>query len=93
MRTIEGEVVIVATTPDATEGADIVGTVCIGDPGQMLPTALEMRAAVEIPIACQPKGFTQRADTEEIGISLPALWTLCPRTGWRNSRCAPEPKG
>ncbi len=51
----------------ADEGADIVGTVCIGNPGQMLPTALEMRAAVDIPIACQPKGFTQRADTEDIG--------------------------
>ena len=51
----------------ADEGADIVGTVCIGDPEQMLPTAVEMRAAVDIPIACQPKGFTQKADTEDIG--------------------------
>ena len=45
----------------------IVGTVCIGDPEQMLPTALEMRAAVDVPIACQPKGFKQTAETEEIG--------------------------
>lgn len=51
----------------AAEGADVVGTVCIGDPDQMLPTALEMRAAVDIPVACQPKGFRQEADTETRG--------------------------
>ncbi len=43
----------------AGDGADIVGTVCIGGPEQMLPTALEMREAVDVPIACQPKGFKQ----------------------------------
>ena len=31
----------------------------LGDPDQMLPTALEMREAVDVPIACQPKGFRQ----------------------------------
>ena len=46
----------------ADGGADIVGTVCIGNPEQMLPTALEMRDAVDIPIACQPKGFTEVED-------------------------------
>jgi betaine-homocysteine S-methyltransferase len=51
----------------ADEGADVVGTVCIGDAEQMLPTALEMRAAVDIPIVCQPKGFRQRPDTETVG--------------------------
>ncbi len=51
----------------AGEGADVIGTVCIGDPEQMLPTALEMQAAVDVPIACQPKGFEQKADTEERG--------------------------
>ncbi len=51
----------------ADDGADVVGTVCIGDPDQMLPTALEMRAAVDIPIACQPKGFRQEPDTETVG--------------------------
>jgi methionine synthase I (cobalamin-dependent) len=51
----------------AAEGADVVGTVCIGDPEQMLPTALEMQAAVDVPIACQPKGFEQKVDTEERG--------------------------
>ena len=49
------------------EGADIVGTVCLGDPDQMLPTALEMREVVDVPIACQPKGFEQKEDTEEVG--------------------------
>ena len=33
----------------------------------MLPTALEMQAAVDVPIACQPKGFEQKVDTEERG--------------------------
>ncbi len=47
----------------AGDGADIVGTVCIGDPEQMLPTALEMREAVDVPIACQPKGHRQKYDT------------------------------
>ena len=52
------------------EGADIVGTVCIGDPEQMLPTALEMREAVDVPIACQPKAFKQTADTENVGYAV-----------------------
>ena len=51
----------------AGEGADIVGTVCIGDPDQMLPTALEMREAVDVPIACQPKGFEQEEESEARG--------------------------
>lgn len=51
----------------AAEGADVVGTVCIGDPEQMLPAALQMRAAVDIPVACQPKGFRQEAQTETRG--------------------------
>ena len=52
------------------EGADVVGTVCIGDPDQMLPTTLEMRNAVDIPVACQPKGFRQAKDTEEVGYNV-----------------------
>jgi len=51
----------------AAEGADIIGTVCIGDPQQMLPTVLEMRQVVDVPIACQPKAFRQEDDTEERG--------------------------
>ena len=54
----------------ADDGADIVGTVCIGDPDQMLPTALEMREAVDVPIACQPKGFRQMTDTEDVGYAV-----------------------
>ena len=54
----------------ADEGADVVGTVCIGDPDQMLPTALEMREAVDVPVACQPKGFRQKVDTENVGYSV-----------------------
>ncbi len=52
------------------DGADIVGTVCIGDPDQMLPTALEMREAVDVPIACQPKAFRQTVDTENVGYAV-----------------------
>ena len=52
------------------EGADIVGTVCIGDPDQMLPVTVEMRSAVDIPVACQPKGFRQEEDTEDVGYNV-----------------------
>ncbi len=52
------------------EGADVVGTVCIGDAEQMLPTALEMREAVDVPVACQPKGFRQRVDTEGVDYAV-----------------------
>ena len=38
-------------------GADIVGTNCLNDPELQLPWAVEMRAAVDVPIACQPAGF------------------------------------
>lgn len=38
-------------------GADIVGTNCLNDPDLQLPWAIEMRAAVGVPIACQPAGF------------------------------------
>ncbi len=41
----------------ADEGADVVGTVCIGSPRDMLPAALEMRKAVDIPIAYQPCAY------------------------------------
>ena len=33
----------------------------------MLPTVLEMRQVVDVPIACQPKAFRQEDDTEERG--------------------------
>ena len=49
----------------ADEGSDVVGTVCIGDPDQMLPAALEMREAVDVPIACQPKGFREGETLQE----------------------------
>jgi betaine-homocysteine S-methyltransferase len=39
------------------EGADVVGTVCGGDPGDMWPAVLEMRRAVDASIACQPRGY------------------------------------
>lgn len=65
----------------ADEGADVVGTVCIGDPEQMLPTALEMRAEVDIPIACQPKGFPQRSNTEEIGYTASRFTESVPPDG------------
>ena len=41
----------------ADEGADIVGVVCTGGPREMLPAAIEMRQAVDIPIAYQPGGY------------------------------------
>ncbi len=65
----------------ADEGADIVGTVCIGDPEQMLPTALEMREAVDVPIACQPKGFEQKQDTEEVGYTASRFMRSVPPEG------------
>jgi betaine-homocysteine S-methyltransferase len=39
------------------EGADIVGTVCSGHSPAMWPVILEMREAVDVPIACQPQGY------------------------------------
>ncbi|MEC7843397.1 MAG: hypothetical protein VX911_10980 [Candidatus Latescibacterota bacterium] len=30
-------------------GADVVGTVCIGSPDQLLPTAVEIQEAVDVP--------------------------------------------
>ena len=33
----------------------------------MLPTALEMREAVDVPSACQPKGFEQEEESEARG--------------------------
>ncbi len=44
----------------AGEGADIVGSVCTGDPAGMLEAVVEMRKVVDIPIAWQPGGY-QRA--------------------------------
>lgn len=40
----------------AAEGADIVGQVC-GDMAGMFSTVLEMRQAVDIPVAYQPSGY------------------------------------
>jgi betaine-homocysteine S-methyltransferase len=40
----------------AAEGADIVGQVC-GDMARMFSTVLEMRQAVDIPVAYQPGGY------------------------------------
>ncbi len=39
------------------EGADIVGVNCGKEPAQMWPMALEMREAVDVPIAFQPVGY------------------------------------
>ena len=39
------------------DGADIVGLVCNADPPTMWPKALEMRQAVDAPIAFQPHGY------------------------------------
>ncbi len=40
----------------AEEGADIVGSNCCREPAQMWPMVLEMREAVDVPIAFQPVG-------------------------------------
>jgi betaine-homocysteine S-methyltransferase len=39
------------------EGADIVGLVCNNDPANLLPLVLEMREAVDAPVAYQPQGY------------------------------------
>jgi betaine-homocysteine S-methyltransferase len=39
------------------EGADIVGSNCCREPAQMWPHVLEMRRAVDAPIAFQPSGY------------------------------------
>ncbi len=44
------------------EGADIVGTVCNSDPDTMWPGVLEMRGAVDVPIAFQPQGYRTGVD-------------------------------
>ena len=65
----------------AGDGADIVGTVCIGDPEQMLPIALEMREAVDVPIACQPKGFREEPDSEGRGYDVSRFLSAVPPEG------------
>jgi betaine-homocysteine S-methyltransferase len=47
----------------AEAGADIVGVNCLNGPTQMLPIAVEMRAAVRgVPVAAQPVAYRTTAD-------------------------------
>ena len=47
----------------ADAGADIVGVNCLNGPEQMLPIAIEMRAAVQgVPVAAQPVAYRTSAD-------------------------------
>ncbi len=43
------------------EGADIVGSNCVREPRDMWPHVLEMRQAVDVPIAFQPVGYRTSA--------------------------------
>ena len=58
-----------------------------GTPEQMLPTALEMREAVDVPIACQPKGFRQIGGYRKRRLRRPpGIAMASPPTIWRRSR-------
>jgi betaine-homocysteine S-methyltransferase len=46
----------------ADAGADIVGMNCLRNPTHLLPFMAEIRAAVSIPIACQPTAYRTPAD-------------------------------
>ncbi len=46
------------------DGADIVGSNCVKEPAQMWPMVLEMRQAVDVPIAFQPVGYRTSADID-----------------------------
>lgn len=43
-------------------GADVVGVNCLNGPGQQLPIAIEMRGAVDGPVAAQPVAYRTTAD-------------------------------
>lgn len=56
-RTYEGQTPAEAARILADAGADIVGVNCLNGPAEQLPIAVEMRGAVDVPVAAQPVGY------------------------------------
>lgn len=56
-RTYEGQTPAEAARILADAGADIVGVNCLNGPVEQLPIAIEMRGAVDVPVAAQPVGY------------------------------------
>lgn len=61
-RSYEGDAPAECARRLADAGADIVGVNCLNGPEQQLPVAIEMRGAVDVPIACQPVAYRTTAE-------------------------------
>lgn len=61
-RSYEGDAPAECARRLADAGADIVGVNCLNGPEQQLPIAIEMRGAVDVPIACQPVAYRTTAE-------------------------------
>lgn len=62
----------------ADAGADIVGVNCLNSPAQQLPMAVEMRRAVDVPVACQPVAFRTTDDAPDFTASPAFPYALDP---------------
>ncbi|HKZ98212.1 MAG TPA: homocysteine S-methyltransferase family protein [Thermoplasmata archaeon] len=69
-RTPEGKTPAECAKALVDAGADIVGVNCLRNPRHMLPLAIEMREAVDVPIACQPTAIRTPDDRPDF-TSLP----------------------
>ncbi len=56
-RSYEGDTPAECARRLADAGADIVGVNCLNGPEQQLPIAVEMRGAVDVPVAAQPVAY------------------------------------
>lgn len=61
-RSYEGDAPAECARRLADAGADIVGVNCLNGPEQQLPIAIEMRGAVDVPVACQPVAYRTTAE-------------------------------
>ncbi|MFM8999875.1 MAG: homocysteine S-methyltransferase family protein [Actinomycetota bacterium] len=68
-RTYEGDTPAEAARRLADAGADIVGVNCLNGPEQQLPIAIEMRGAVEVPVAVQPVAYRTTAEVMDFTAS------------------------
>ena len=68
-RTYEGDPPAEAARRLADAGADIVGVNCLNGPEQQLPIAIEMRAAVDVPVAAQPVAYRTTAEIADFTAS------------------------
>ncbi|MFM7719386.1 MAG: homocysteine S-methyltransferase family protein [Actinomycetota bacterium] len=71
-RTYEGDTPAEAARRLADAGAAIVGVNCLNGPEQQLPIAIEMRGAVDVPVAAQPVGYRTTAQAIDF-TSTPAF--------------------